>query len=60
MIESKNKNVICPKCHRPEVHLDRKNGFHCVACGKKFSSKEAHVLVEHEILQTGTQRGIFS
>ncbi len=55
MIKPKNKDVTCPKCCRPEVHLDRKNGFHCMACGKKFSSKEAHALVEHEIFQTGAK-----
>ncbi len=55
MLDPTNQDVICPRCHRREVHFDRKIGFHCIACGREFSSEEAMVLVEHEVLQTETE-----
>ena len=55
MFEPKNQDVSCPRCHREEVHFDCKIGFYCKACGRKFTSEETKVLVEHEVHQTKTE-----
>jgi len=55
MFDPTNQDVICPQCHRREVHFDCKIGFYCIACGWEFTSEEAKVLVEHEVFQKGTE-----
>ncbi len=55
MFDTTNQDVICPQCHRREVHFDGKIGFHCTACGRELTSDEAKVLVENEVFQTGTE-----
>ena len=52
MFDTTNQDVICPQCHRREVHFNCKIGFHCTACGREFTSEEAKVLVENEVFQT--------
>ena len=55
MFDTTNQDVICPQCHRREVHFDCKIGFHCTACGRELTSDEAKVLVENEVFQTGNE-----
>ena len=54
MFDPTNQDVICPKCRRREVHFDCKIGFYCIACGRKLTSEEVEVLVEHEVFQART------
>ncbi len=51
MSSRENEAVTCPQCRRPEVHLDCKIGFYCAACDRKFSSEEAKVLVERQVIK---------
>jgi tRNA(Ile2) C34 agmatinyltransferase TiaS len=54
MFEPKNQDLDCPECGRREVYLDREIGFYCMICGRQFSSDEAELLVERELIDTRT------
>lgn len=51
MSHPENQTIVCPRCHRPEVHFDCKTGFYCRACDREFTSEESKVFVEHEVLK---------
>ncbi len=55
MFEPKNQDVNCPRCDRREIYFDREIGFYCMICGSQFSSEEAELLVEHELVHAQTE-----